>query len=234
MLLLVKSIITKMELILDQLNSKFETLNTTENVAPKKIIDQEYFKKLINNNKYVINCVSNKEKDIHSLSYLIDSKLSQSDCIKLGTGMEKILSDLIIVNSTNLENIKPKNEKGKKEKDHLFKDENLKIIYYAEIKSNLNLDTEKCKSTSEKCSILAKELQEEYPDYKIQMYLIGIRYYTKSLIPKVILDKYSTIKENVLGVNEYLEQMNIQYKFETENDYKQILNHLAKQMFESE
>ena len=27
---------------------------------------------------------------------------------------------------------------------------------------------------------------------------------------------------------------NIQYKFETENDYKQILNHLAKQMFESE
>ena len=230
-----------METILDELNSKFETLstgstteNTTGSTTPKKIIDTEYFKKLINSNKYVINCVSNKEKDIHSLSYLIDSKLSQSDCIKLGTGMEKILSDLIIVNSTNLENIKPKNEKGKKEKDHLFKDENLKIIYYAEIKSNLNLDTEKCKSTSEKCSLLAKELQEEYPDYKIQMYLIGIRYYTKSLIPKIILDKYSSIKENVLGVNEYLEQMNIQYKFETENDYKQILNHLAKQMFESE
>ena len=49
--------------------------------------------------------------------------------------------------NTQYKNIKEKNTKGKKETDHLFMDVNNKIIYYAEIKSNLNLDTEKSNET---------------------------------------------------------------------------------------
>lgn len=92
-------------------------------------------KLIINNNNYVKNTHSNKKKDINSLSYLINIKLSQSDCIKLGFGVEKILNDILIKYSTELKSIKEKNIKGKKEKDHLFMNEKNKIIYYAELKS---------------------------------------------------------------------------------------------------
>ena len=97
---------------------------------------------------------------------MIKRELSQSDCIKLGNGLEKIFYD-IVLQYTKLKDIKPKNKKGKKEKDHLFCDETNKIIYYAEFKSNINLDTEKSKSTYQKCLNIVIELKEKYPDYTI-------------------------------------------------------------------
>ena len=187
---------------------------------------------IIDNNKYIKECISNKSKDFNSLSYLIDRDLSQSDCIKFGNGMEKILIDIIITKNPQLENIKPINKKGKKERDHLFKNETLKTIYYAEIKSNLNLDTEKCKSTSNKCLQIYEELRLEYPDYFIKMYLVGTRYYDKTIIPKIIKNKYLSVEENVLGVNEYLTEMGTNFIFETEILYKEFLNYLANSMFD--
>jgi len=209
------------------------------NLSPDKIQSSdkpierniENLKKIINANEYVNACVSNKTKDYNSLSYLINRDLSQSDCIKLGTGSEKVLIDIIIKNNVNLENIKPKNKKGKKEKDHLFMDNLTKTIYYAEIKSNLNLDTEKCKSTRDKCIQIFDELKNEFPEYTIKMFLVGIRYYKKSIIPKVIFDKYECINANVVGVNEYLHEMNTNIKFDTPEMYSEFLNYLADQMF---
>ena len=122
----------------------------------------DIFEKIIVNNEYVQKCISNKKKDIHSLSYLITYNLSQSDCIKIGIGLENVLRDLILCLTQELINIKPKNKKGSKEKDHLFVNNNKKNIYYAELKSNLNLDTEKTKSTYIKCLEIKKELQIEY------------------------------------------------------------------------
>jgi hypothetical protein len=191
----------------------------------------EDLKKIINANEYVNECVSNKKKDYNSLSYLIDRDLSQSDCIKLGNGSEKVFIDIILKNNLNLENIKPKNKKGKKEKDHLFMDSRTNTIYYAEIKSNLNLDTEKCKSTRDKCMQVFDELKNEFPDYTIKMFLVGIRYYKKSVIPKVISDKYLCIDANVMGVNDYLTEMNTNIHFDTEEIYKEFLNYLADKMF---
>jgi hypothetical protein len=190
----------------------------------------DYLTEIITNNSYVKNCTSNKEKDINSLSYLICRELSQSDCIKLGTGIEKVLKDIILDKNKQLENIKPKNSKGQKEKDHLFKDEKNKIIYYAELKSNLNLDTEKCKSTSDKCELILDELKTEFVDYEIKMFLIGIRYYDKKIIPKIIMNKYKNIHNNVVGINDYLQELNAGIQFD-ENDYKEFLNILANSMF---
>jgi hypothetical protein len=190
----------------------------------------DYLTEIITNNSYVKNCTSNKEKDINSLSYLICRELSQSDCIKLGTGIEKVLKDIIIDKNKQLENIKPKNSKGQKEKDHLFKDEKNKIIYYAELKSNLNLDTEKCKSTSDKCELILDELKTEFVDYEIKMFLIGIRYYDKKIIPKIIINKYKNIHNNVVGINDYLQELNAGIQFD-ENEYKEFLNILANSMF---
>lgn len=186
--------------------------------------------RIIRKNKYINNCSSNKKIDTNSLSYLIDYELSQSDCIKIGVGIENILKDFILEN-TNLKNIKTKNKKGIKEKDHLFMDINKKIIYYAELKSNLNLDTEKSKQTYTKCLDIEKELQEEYKDYEIKMFLVGVRYYTKKIIPKTILKKYKEINNNLCGINEYFKFLSIKFKIFNEKDYKKILNYLVKKMF---
>lgn len=189
------------------------------------------WRKVVDANSYIQSSVSNKTKDIHSLSSLIYRDLSQSDCIKLGTGIEKVLVDCILRQNVMLENIKQKNKKGVKERDHLFQDDVNKIIYYAELKSNLNLDTEKCKSTSAKCSQLVDELKKEFIDYHIDLSLVGLRYFHTKDIPKVISNKYVSIQENVVGINDYLTKLKAFPSFETEEKYKDFLNYVADSMF---
>lgn len=188
-------------------------------------------KSVIDNNVYVKNCESNKAKDTHSLSSLIDRNLSQSDCIKLGTGAESVIRDIVCAKNTALRNIKPKNSLGKKEKDHLFVDEATKTLYYAELKGNLNLDTEKCKSTSDKCSKIECELKEEFPGYNVKMYLLGVRYFDKMIIPEIIKKKYSCIAGNLIGLNDYFKELNVPVQFADELDYREFLNYLANTMF---
>ena len=185
---------------------------------------------LISNNNYIKQCCSNKTKDPSSLSSLIQRTLSQSDCIKLGTGIEKLLADLVIQH-TSLENIKPKNSKGKKEKDHLFLDPTTKIIYYAELKSNINLDTEKSKSTYQKCLDIVQELQEEYPDHTINWCLLALRYKNYEEISNVIQKKYAEISDHLFGINQYLHMLNIQLEF-TDETYHRFLNQIADAMFD--
>ena len=97
----------------------------------------EELTKLIKENSYISQTTSNKKKDPNSLSSIVTRDLSQSDCIKLGTGIEKLLVDLILQKSEHFElkDIKPKNEKGSKERDHLFIRENEKIVYFEVVKT---------------------------------------------------------------------------------------------------
>ena len=189
------------------------------------------WQKMVDANSYIQDSVSNKTKDMNSLSSLIKRDLSQSDCIKLGTGIEKVLVDCILVQTPNLVNIKQKNKKGVKERDHLFKDEANKIIYYAELKSNLNLDTEKCKSTSTKCIQIVDELKSEFVDYHIELSLVGLRYFHTKDIPKVISNKYVSIQTNVVGINDYMGKLKSYPGFQTEEQYKDFLNYVADSMF---
>lgn len=194
----------------------------------------EDLKKVIDENEYVKNCKSNEKPDINSLSFLIHNRnLSQSDKIKLGQGMEKVLKDIIEKN-TELINIKEKNAKGEKERDHLFEDNKNKIIYYAELKSNINLDTEKSKSTSEKCLKILDELQIQYPDYKIKMFLVNLRFLEKKDVDKVVLNKYTNIKNNLCGINEYLSNLGVKFNFKDEKNYAEFLNYLVDKMYKKE
>lgn len=203
----------------------------TYNQKMEKETDILDLKIIINNNDYIKNCTSNKTKDYNSLSYLVNNSLSHSDCIKLGIGIEKVMSDIILQKNNNLENIKIKNKKGVKEKDHLFKCEELKTIYYAEIKSNLNLDTEKYKATIEKCLQIFQELKNKYPNYTIKMHLVGGRYYTKKNIPVTISSKYLILNEMLVGINEYFSELNVNVIFKNEEMYKEFINNLADSMF---
>lgn len=186
---------------------------------------------VINNCVYVNNCTSNTNKDISSLSYLIDRSMSQSECIKLGIGIENVLSDLIL-KYTNFKNIKLKNTKGKKETDHLFCDKDNKIIYYSELKANINLDTEKSKSTINKCLSIVSDIQDTYPDYEIKWCLLALRYTDNNCISQTLKKKYESIGANLYGINEYLAILNIDMCF-NENDYKIFLNKIADKMYKT-
>ncbi len=193
--------------------------------------EREELKEIINKNIYIKKCKSNKNKDINSLSYFYaDLNLSQSDNIKVGNGLEKLLIDIVKKN-IELKDIKKKNIKGIKERDNIFMDEKNKKIIYAELKSNLNLDTEKSKDTVKKCEEIEKEIKKEYPEYEISMNLVGLRYYKKEIIPEIIKKKYEKICNNVIGVNDYLKELGLNYKFDDEEEYKEILRYLVKKMY---
>ncbi len=193
--------------------------------------EREELKDIINKNIYIKKCKSNKNKDINSLSYFYaDLNLSQSDNIKVGNGLEKLLIDIVKKN-IELKDIKKKNIKGIKERDNIFMDEKNKKIIYAELKSNLNLDTEKSKDTVKKCEEIEKEIKKEYPEYEISMNLVGLRYYKKEIIPEIIKKKYEKICNNVIGVNDYLKELGLNYKFDDEEEYKEILRYLVKKMY---
>jgi hypothetical protein len=194
-------------------------------------ITPEQISHMIQHNEYVRHCVSNKKKDKNSISSLIERSLSQSECIKLGIAMERVLTD-ITLHATPLQNIKEKNGKDKREKDHLFLDETNKIIYYAELKSNINLDTEKSKSTYKKCLRNLDELQMHYPDYTIHWYLVGLRYLSSVDVPGTIKHKYNPIKDHLIGINEYLQCLHVPWQF-TEQTYRSFLHQMVDQMFSS-
>jgi hypothetical protein len=192
----------------------------------------ETLSEIIDKNAYLNSCVSNKAKDCNSLSSIINRDMSQSDCIKLGIGVEKVLTDIILKSNNDIIDIRPNNKKGEKERDHLFQNEKKKEIYYAENKSNLNLDTEKSKSTIEKCISIKKELELKYPGYKIYMFLLGLRYMDISLCPKNIKNKYKDIEENLVGINEYMHILDTKIHFKTVDQYSQFINEIADKMFD--
>jgi len=185
--------------------------------------------RLIAENEYITNCSSNSNKDLCSLSYLITRPMSQSECIRLGIGYEKLLVEIILQN-TKLMNAKTQNKKGEKEKDHLFVDTENKIVYYAELKANINLDTEKSKSTYNKCLDIVKELEQEYSDYEINWCLLGFRFLNYRDIPSTIQKKYTPITNHLFGINQYLELLHVDLHF-TEDRYARFLNNIADAMF---
>lgn len=187
--------------------------------------------KLVSENCYISNSTSNKSRDINSLSYLINRQLSQSDCIKLGIGVEKSIADIITsYNEEGIINIKPPNINGQKERDHLFKNDDKKLIYYSELKSNINLDTEKSKITIDKCNNIVAELKLKYPEYNIKWCLLSLRYISNNDIPTRIKSKYISINNNLYGINDYINMFGIKYTF-TEELYKEYLNKIADEMF---
>jgi len=214
---------------IENLESSFSNVSLNNSNDEKQDL-MTFLSQIIDEDEYIINCVSNNKKNIHSLSYLIDRMLSQSDCIKLGYGLESVLRNIISKKNSKILNIKEKNEKGEKERDHLFKDEKNKIIYYAELKSNLYLDTEKSKSTYEKCLKIEAELINKYTGYEIKMFLVGLRYYRKEEMPDLIKNKYQSIINNLVGINEYLNALETNIVFD-ELEYKLFLNKCADAMY---
>lgn len=120
--------------------------------------------------------------------------------------------------------------------DHLFEDPENKIIYYAEIKSNLNLDTEKCKATVKKCRDIEAILREKHPQHTIEMCLVGCRYLNIAselggTDPRVYA-KYEEIHNNLYGVNDYFAKLGVNNMcFLNMEQYRAVLNIVVHEMF---
>lgn len=121
-----------------------------------------------------------------SITYLLyGAKPSQQSInIKLGRLGEFLSKELIMCNP-NLElltcGIQTINEKNK-DVDLLFKDETHKIIYYRELKGNIELDTEKLPATINKCKEIEASLKATYSDYAINCGILNWSVYNRQLL----------------------------------------------------
>lgn len=214
---------------IESLTQDIQKISIKENIT-------QHITNIIFSNDYANKCKSEKkvEKNQESLSFLLKKNgiiLSQSQCIKFGILLEHIISDFIQKFSKKFINIKPKNTKHSKEKDHLWLNSHDKIIVYAEFKSNIELDTEKSKSTIQKCLQIQNELQILYPNHTIIMNLVALRYFQTSHISNV-KKKYIEIQDNLVGVNQYLELFDIDLQlFTSEDQYISFLSNIAKYAF---
>tara|TARA_R110000824_G_scaffold52435_2_gene145475 strand:+ start:2058 stop:2693 length:636 start_codon:yes stop_codon:yes gene_type:complete len=101
----------------------------------------------------------------------------QSKVIKLGKFGEKLFAKMVEINP-RLE-LLPHGiidgivEGKKKDIDLLFCDPTKKIVYYYELKANINLDTEKLPATIEKVKMIEEYLKKEYPDHEIKSAILN-------------------------------------------------------------
>jgi len=103
------------------------------------------------------------------------------------------------------------------------------MIVYAELKCNLNLDTEKSMSTIQKCQLIERKLMEKY-QCPVKMCLVGLRYYKTQTIGFSVERKYSEMIGNVYGVNEYLQLFGID-GFQDEEEYILFVNEFVDILF---
>jgi hypothetical protein len=167
----------------------------------------------------------NIKEDKNSLQFLINTKLTQSEKIKLGIKLEELINN-IIKKHTQWKFVKKIVDK--READSLF--ELNDTIIYAEFKCNLNLDTEKSKSTIEKCNFIANNLKIQYEKYKVIFKLVSLRYLEKKDIPKNIIYKFKSINDNICGINEFLKLYNLPI-FKNYEIYSIFLNKLCIKIF---
>lgn len=181
---------------------------------------------IIKNNKYVKNYKPSLPKySVYSLRYYIKRDISHSESIRLGLCLESIIRDIIIQYS-GLTCIKQSNIKNKHERDHLFRNDT--NVFYAEIKSNLFLDTEKSKATDTKCSDVHQELENEFCGLNVKSFLVCLRYlYLNATdIPPLIQKKFKT---KLFGINDYLSNLGVSVQF-SEKEYVDFLNYALETM----
>lgn len=107
-------------------------------------------------------------------------------------------------------------------------------MYYTEIKSNINLDTEKSKATCLKCQSIVKELEKKYNGYKVIWCLTSLRFLYNCDMPMTLKNKYKNISENLFGINEYLKMVGCNFLFKDMDQYKEFINKTVNELFKNE
>lgn len=144
----------------------------------------------------------------------------QSISIKLGKLGEFLSKELIKANpnlellTCGIQNINEKN----KDVDLIFKDETYKIIYYRELKGNIELDTEKLPATISKCKEIETSLKATYAGYAINCGILNWSVYNRKLLSAGLsnIQYFEKAGIKIDHMEDFLALINITW---TEDDY---------------
>lgn len=165
-----------------------------------------------------------------SINTLVNIGITQSQSIRVGTSIEDLLR-IYISSTSSWIDIKPPNAKGKKERDHLFYRtlENGKTEkIYAELKSNLQLDSEKRSKTAEKVKCIMRE-------ENCKGYITALRHFSSDTLNKSKHVSFYTERDvDVLSVQEYFNILNIACPFEDEDEYKKWIRFIVDCLIEED
>jgi len=168
-----------------------------------------------------------------SISYLLygEKPSEQSINIKIGRFGEFLSKELIKTND-NFEllncGIQEINNK-KKDVDLIFKDEANKIIYYRELKGNIELDTEKLPATIIKCKEIENSLKKTYLDYTINSGILNWSVYNRKILTTGI-SNIKTFENRGIKIEHMQDFLNIIKIFWNENDYYQFFKEIGNKI----
>jgi hypothetical protein len=157
-----------------------------------------------------------------SISYLLygEKTSEQSTYIKIGK-LGEFLSKELLKTNHNLEllncGIQKINNK-KKDIDLIFKDKVNKIIYYRELKGNIELDTEKLPATITKCKEIEQSLKTTYFDYTINCGILNWSVYNRKILT-VGLSNIKTFENGGIKIDHMEDFLNIINVCWDEDDY---------------
>jgi hypothetical protein len=137
--------------------------------------------------------------DPTSLCSLYTRKVSQSTNIRVGNELEKIVN-LYILNSCPVTDMRPsRTTAGERQKDLCVR-VGPSTVVYAELKSNINLDTEKCRATRDKVNEIVATLREQEA-MEVTGYLVSLRYLRTSDVPQTLRNRYGDV--TLIGVGDF-------------------------------
>ena len=163
---------------------------------------------------------------------------AQSINIKLGR-LGEFLSKELINASPNLkllacgiQNINDKN----KDVDLIFKDELNKILYYRELKGNIELDTEKLPATINKCKEIEMSLKATYGNYTINCGILNWSVYNRSILSAGLSNITSFEKAGIKidHMEDFLALINITWTEEDYYGYFRTLGDIITRKFDEE
>jgi len=167
-----------------------------------------------------------------SISYLLygEKPSEQSINIKFGRFGEFLSKELINSNK-DLElltcGVQKVNNKNK-DIDLIFKNEKMKIIYYRELKGNIELDTEKLPATIAKCKEIEKCLNEKFKDYSIDCGILNWSIYNREVLTAG-LSNIRTFEKNGIKIDHmenFLDIIEIRWTSENYYNYFRDIGYL--------
>lgn len=169
-----------------------------------------------------------------SISHLLygEKPSEQSINIKLGRLGEKLSKDIIKINHRfELLNcgIQKINDK-KKDVDLIFKDISNNIIYYRELKGNIELDTEKLPATINKCREIETSLKHKYENCKINCGILNWSVYNRKIL-KAGLSNIKTFEQAGIKIDhmeDFLRIVNIVWD---EEDYYLYFRNIGDKIY---
>ena len=157
-----------------------------------------------------------------SISHLLygERPSEQSLNIKFGRLGEFLSKELIKTNlSLQLLNcgVQKINNK-RKDVDLIFEDKVNKIIYYRELKGNIELDTEKLPATISKCKEIENSLKTTYLDYEINCGVLNWSVYNRKKLTAGV-SNIKTFESGGIKIDHMEDFLNIINVFWNEDDY---------------